>query len=115
MQRLDRRTLLRSTGTLAAAGLLAGCSSPESDSESGSGDDEDGGDMAETTEEDTSGDSGGSSSDASEEVSSYLSGVSNFDGTVTDMTGQDIVTVAVGTEGNGDASAFSPAAVGTVD
>lgn len=97
---LDRRTLLRSTGTLAAAGLLAGCSGDGGES---------GGESDETaTSTAASGDDNG---DVSEEVTSYLSDVSNFDGTVSDMTGQDTVTVTVGAEGNGGNYAFAPAAV----
>ena len=111
---LDRRTLLRSTGAIAAAGLLAGCS--------GDG----GGDATESstedvmtesetdemmTESETDGDSSGSSREASQEVADYLSETSNFDGTVSDMTGQDTVTVSVGAEANGGAFGFDPAAV----
>jgi len=111
MEPLDRRTLLRSTGALAAAGLLAGCSSPEGESESDGGSDDGGDGDSGDTQETTSGDSGSSSGGASDAVSSYLSDVSNFDGTVSDMTDQDTVTVMVGVDGNGGAFAFSPAAV----
>ncbi|QLH76401.1 halocyanin domain-containing protein [Halosimplex rubrum] len=40
----------------------------------------------------------------------WFDGVGNYDGTV-DMTGQDEVTIEVGTEGNGGPFAFGPAAV----
>lgn len=99
---MDRRTLLRSTGALAAAGLLAGCSG---NGGNGGGD----GGSDETTTSTTASSDG--SGEVSEEVTSYLSSVSNFDGTVSDMTGQDTVTVMVGAEGNGGNFAFAPAAV----
>jgi halocyanin-like protein len=41
----------------------------------------------------------------------YLSDVGNFDGTTADMTGQDQVTIQVGSQGNGGAFAFGPPAV----
>jgi halocyanin-like protein len=41
----------------------------------------------------------------------YLDDVGNFDGSVTDATGQSEVTVGVGTEGNGGNLAFDPPAV----
>ncbi|WP_018258298.1 halocyanin domain-containing protein [Halomicrobium katesii] len=100
---LNRRTLLRSTGAIAAAGLLAGCS--------GDG----GGDATESATDDemteSATDSGGSSMEASDEVAEYLGETSNFDGTVADMTGQDTVTVTVGSEANGGAFGYDPAAV----
>jgi len=94
---LNRRTLLRSAGSIAAAGLLAGCSGGDG------GDGESGGDGGS--------DGDGESGEASQEVADYLSETSNFDGTVADMTGQDTVTVEVGTEGNGGAYAFAPSAI----
>ncbi|MFC4548922.1 MULTISPECIES: halocyanin domain-containing protein [Halorussus] len=81
----DRRTVLRSLGSLAAAGLLAGCTSI--------GNDGDGGD----------GGSGGS-------VDDWLSDTGNYDGVV-DRTGEDAVTVEVGAKGNNGANAFAPAAI----
>jgi len=41
----------------------------------------------------------------------WLDDVDNYDGTVTDMTGQSEVTVEVGAEGNGGPFAFAPPAV----
>ncbi len=43
-------------------------------------------------------------------IHEYLSGVSNYDDELTDLTGEDEVTVTVGAEGNGGYLAFSPAA-----
>jgi halocyanin-like protein len=45
------------------------------------------------------------------EASAYLASSENFDGTATDMTGTDTVTIDVGAEGNGGNFAFSPVAV----
>ncbi|MFB6156286.1 MAG: halocyanin domain-containing protein [Haloferacaceae archaeon] len=61
------------------------------------------------TETDTSTPTDGGGGAAS--VESYLSDVSNFDGTVVDATGQSEVTVDVGTSGNGGNFAFAPPAV----
>ena len=41
----------------------------------------------------------------------WMGDVDNYDGSVTDATGQDEVTVEVGTQGNGGAFAFGPPAV----
>jgi halocyanin-like protein len=51
----------------------------------------------------------GGSSDGS--FDGWLDGVSNFDGTVADRTGESEVTVTVGAEGNTGNLAFAPAAV----
>ncbi|MBO4246500.1 halocyanin domain-containing protein [Halomicrobium sp. IBSBa] len=108
---LNRRTLLRSTGAIAAAGLLAGCSGDGGDATESATDDE----MTESaTEEEmteSATESGGSSMEAGDEVANYLGETSNFDGTVADMTGQDTVTVTVGAEANGGAFGYDPAAV----
>ncbi len=45
------------------------------------------------------------------EVAHWLSGVSNYDGTITDATGTKRTTVTVGAEGNGGEFAFDPPAV----
>jgi len=105
---LDRRTLLRSTGAIAAAGLLAGCSSDGESGDGGDGGSGDGSDGGDGGSDDTT---TTADTEASEEVASYLDGVSNFDGTVSVMTGQDTVTVSVGAEGNSGNFAFAPAAV----
>jgi len=54
---------------------------------------------------------GGGGGSGSSKFDGYLSDTSNFDGSVTDETGSDTVTVKVGTQGNNGANAFSPAAV----
>jgi halocyanin-like protein len=41
----------------------------------------------------------------------WMSDVGNYDGTVTDRTGQDSVTIEVGAQGNGGGFAFAPPAV----
>jgi halocyanin-like protein len=81
--RIGRRTYLAAVGGVGAA-ALAGCSG-------GGGD-------------------GGDGGSAPEEVSNYLGGAGNFDGSVEDMTGSDEVTVKVGASGNNNWS-FGPAAV----
>jgi halocyanin-like protein len=105
---VDRRTILRSVGAAAVAGVLAGCSGGDggdgsSGSESGSDGGSDGGD----------GSSGsGSGSDGGgvpSEVEEYLSDAMNYDGTVADETGSGNVEVAVGAGDSG--LAFGPAAV----
>ncbi|PSP93979.1 halocyanin domain-containing protein [Halobacteriales archaeon QS_4_62_28] len=116
---LDRRTVLRSTGAVVTAGLLAGCGGDGG--EDGSGDDDGGGgeDGGTTdTETDTPTETemsteteGGETAGASQEVSEYLSETSNFDGSVSTMTDQDTVTVTVGAEANGGAFGFDPAAI----
>ena len=87
---VDRRTVLKATGAVAAAGLLAGCS-------------DDGG----------NGDGNDDSDDGDEEAMSFdgfFDGVDSYDGVV-DETGSDSVTVTVGTQGNGGTYAFDPTAV----
>lgn len=86
---MDRRAFIRRAGALVTAGTLAGCSGGEASSgEAGTGE---------------NGESGPS-------VESYLSDVSNFDGTVADRTGQSEVILKVGAEGNGGNFAFAPSA-----
>lgn len=86
----DRRSFMRAIGAVTVTGAVAGCSGGESSDDS----------------PDT-----GTGSDVPETVSSYLSETDNFDGSLTDETGSDAVTVDVGVEGNGGAFAFGPAAV----
>ncbi len=125
----SRRRYMRELGTAVVIGSLAGCS--------GDGGDADGGD---TTPTDTPTDSptatptptptptetsqqtptatpqetptatpaGGGTA----EIDEYLSDTDNYDGSITDRTGQDGVSVAVGAEGNGGGFAFGPAAIG---
>lgn len=122
--KLSRRRVLQATGVAATSGLIAGCSGDSGESESGgeetpTSEDESmetsteaptaASTEAETeasTEAPTSSDAG-----APDEVSEYLSDVSNFDGSLTDMTGQSEATVEVGAEGNDGFYAFSPAAL----
>ena len=86
----DRRSFMRAIGAVTVTGAVAGCSGGESSDDS----------------PDT-----GTGGDVPETVSSYLSETDNFDGSLTDETGSDAVTVDVGVEGNGGAFAFGPAAV----
>jgi halocyanin-like protein len=88
---VDRRTILRSVGAAAVAGVLAGCSGGDGgDGSSGSGSGSDGGGVP-------------------SEVEEYLSDAMNYDGTVADETGSGNVEVAVGAGDSG--LAFGPAAV----
>lgn len=119
--RYERRTFLRGVGTVALAGLLAGCGTG---SDSSDGEAADGGDG---TASDDNGDSndGGAEVDSptsapvtatptaenrGADVETFLADTSNFDGIV-DKTGTDAVTVAVGAEGNGAFFAFDPPAI----
>ena len=79
-----RRRVLTASGAVAAAGATAGPAA------------------AQDTDEDFEGWFGGEVKGAA---------TSNYDGSVTDMTGQDEVTVDVGAEGNGGPFAFGPAAM----
>ncbi|WP_302080386.1 halocyanin domain-containing protein [Salinibaculum rarum] len=78
---VDRRTVLRGAGALAVSGVLAGC---------GGGSDNSGGDVP-------------------SEVGDYLDGANNYDGSATDETDADSVTVMVGAGSNN--FAFDPAAI----
>lgn len=106
---VERRTVLGGIGSLAAAGLLAGCTTEtdggdESPEDGGSGDGDD--------SQDTPTADGSSEPEFDQAtVDEYLSNVENYDGTVVDERGSSSVTVAVGTEGNGGNYAFSPPAV----
>ena len=86
---VDRRTVLRGAGAVAVSGVLAGCGGGSDDGGDGGGD-------------------GGGGGGVPSEVSDYLSGANNFDGSVADETGSGNVEVKVGA-GNG--LAFGPAAV----
>jgi halocyanin-like protein len=81
---VDRRTVLRGAGALAVSGMLAGCGGDDGDENSGDG-------------------------DVPSEVSDYLDGANNFDGSVADETDADSVTIMVGAGSNN--LAFDPAAV----
>jgi halocyanin domain len=131
---VDRRTVLRSLGTVAIAGALAGCGgdgsgssdaggdggddsgSSDADSGDGSGDGNTGGDGGDSSgDSNTGGDGGdgggGASVGVPSEAEEYLSNVDNFDGSARDATGQSSVTVRVGTEANGGGFGYGPAAV----
>ncbi len=80
----DRRGFLRAAGGLVAVGLLAGCTG------------------------DGNGDGANGSGDGGPSVEEWLSGTDNYE-SVTDMTGEEAVTVEVGPSGN--EYAFEPAAI----
>ncbi|GCF13136.1 hypothetical protein Harman_10710 [Haloarcula mannanilytica] len=63
-----------------------------------------------TAQEET-GTSGGGGGGGPPDFGGFLDGVGNFDGSVTDATGQDTATVEVGVEANGGAYGFGPAAI----
>lgn len=86
----DRRSFVRAIGAVTATGAVAGCSGGE------------GSDDSPAT---------GTDSDVPDAVSSYLADTDNFDGSLTDETDADSVTIEVGADGNGGAFAFAPAAV----
>ncbi|MFB6142356.1 MAG: halocyanin domain-containing protein [Halorientalis sp.] len=104
---LDRRNFLRGIGAVTLVGTLAGCA--------GNGDQPAGTptDTPESTEPTTT--AGGTPTTAGGDIQSrvdeYLSDVSNYDGSITDRTGSDSVTVDVGAEGNGGNFAFAPPAI----
>jgi halocyanin-like protein len=109
---VERRTVLRATGAAIGGAALAGCTgsaTDTTDSPAGDAGGESGGETAATDDgsDETAGASGGGSSP---EFDGWLSDVGNYDG-VTDATGEDSVTVRVGTEANGGAYGFGPAAV----
>lgn len=83
MRDLSRRHFVRGTGAAIVVGTLAGCTGG------------DGGD-------------GGGEATPSQQVEDYLSDANNYDGTLSDQTGESEVTIDVGA-GNG--LAFGPAAV----
>ncbi|WP_226012523.1 halocyanin domain-containing protein [Halomicrobium salinisoli] len=55
--------------------------------------------------------SGGGGGGGTPDFGGFLDGVGNFDGSVTDATGQDSATVEVGVQANGGAYGFGPAAI----
>ena len=62
-------------------------------------------------EDNSSGGSGGSGQSQPPDFGGWLSDADNYSGSVTDMRGEEEVTVEVGTQGNGGPNAFSPAAI----
>jgi len=114
----DRRTVLRGLGTLAVAGVLAGCSgSSDGGGSDGGSDGSDGSDGGSNDGSDggsggsDGGSDGGGAGGVPSEVEEYLADVDNFDGSLEDATGQSEVTVQVGTGANGGNFGFGPAAV----
>lgn len=113
-----RRTVLRGVGTVAVAGLVAGCGSSRGDGDSeggngGSGDSSDESPESDSPGADSSdgaGDTETPTADRQTTVEAHLADTSNFDGFV-DRTGTESVAVAVGAEGNGAFFAFDPPAV----
>ena len=85
MTDMDRRAFVKVAGVTALAPAAAGCS--------GNG----------------NGDGNGGSSDVPDELDEYLSDANEYDGTIADHTGEDEVTVNVGTGDNG--FGFSPATI----
>jgi halocyanin-like protein len=117
---LNRRRFIRGVGAVSITAGLAGCSGGDGDgggdgggdtdtTESGDGetDTTEGGDGETDTTE--SGDGGSDGGDVPAAVEEYLSDANQYDGSVTDMTGSDSVTVDVGA--GSDGFAFAPAAV----
>ena len=90
--KLSRRRYLAGTGAALTIGTLAGCS--------GGGDGGDGADGS---------DGGNAVEDVPGEIDEYLSDARMYEGTITDLTGQDEVTVEVGAGDTG--FAFAPAAI----
>jgi halocyanin-like protein len=114
---LDRRRFLASIGTVVTGVSIAGCTAPGTGSGTGeqtpsAGTEADTGEeTAAPTETATEEATTAGGTDVPSSVSSYLSDTSNFDGSVTDATDQDTVTVDVGASGNNGNFAYAPAAV----
>jgi halocyanin-like protein len=117
---LSRRTLLRTGGTVAFAGLLAGCAGAGGSREQGTGTTAEPTPETETTAgevtttetetgttgagTDSSTTSGGASS---ADLESWFEDVGNYQ-EMTDMTGESTVEIAVGAEGNNGCYAYEP-------
>ncbi|SFR45238.1 MULTISPECIES: halocyanin domain-containing protein [Halorubrum] len=100
--KLSRRRYLAGTGAALTIGTLAGCSGGGDGSSGGGGDGSGGG---------SGGDGGGGTAvdDVPAEIDEYLADARLYEGTITDFTGEDEVTVQVGA---GDVGfAFSPPAI----
>lgn len=99
----NKSTTRRLFITATSAGVIsgfAGCSG----SEGGPGPEQsNGGTSPESTPENSGGDSS--------EITEYLDGVGNFDGSINEYTDQDSVTVEVGVEANGGNFGFGPPAI----
>lgn len=81
-----RRRVLKATGAIAAAGVLAGCAGLGNDGPSGTGDGN------------------------PDSVDEWLSNTGNYE-SIEDFRTEDSVTVKVGAQGNNGANAFEPAAI----
>ncbi|ELZ39573.1 halocyanin domain-containing protein [Halorubrum tebenquichense] len=98
--KLSRRRYLAGTGAALTIGTLAGCS--------GGGDGGDGSDGSDG-DDGMDGSDGGDGGDVPSEIDDYLADANQYDGSIEDLTGQDEVTIEVGT---GDVGyGFSPAAI----
>ncbi|WP_255195963.1 halocyanin domain-containing protein [Halorarius litoreus] len=109
----SRRRFLAATGSTALLAGLAGCSGGGGGDggDGGGGDGGDGGD-SEPTESPTES-SGGDYTEAEQRVVDYLEADpadGTFDGEFVDATGQDEISVTVGSQGNGGAFAYDPVA-----
>lgn len=96
---ISRRTFVISSGALATG--LTGCLGNGGDGDGGGNGDDGGGNASDGGQTDNG--NGG-------RFDGWFSDVGNYDG-VTDMTGEDQVTVDVGASGNGGNHAFDPPAV----
>lgn len=105
---LTRRRVLQVSGAAAMTTALAGCTGyggePDDDG-GGGGDSGSDGDDGGSSDGD-----GGSDGGGDVDFDGWFDDVSNYD-RVVDATDEDDVTVAVGTEGNGDYFAFDPPAI----
>jgi halocyanin-like protein len=101
---LQRRRFLVLSG-IAGTTLLAGCSGGGG-GDGGGGDSSDGDTGGDSNDGGGGGDGGGG--DVPSEVDEYLSGAQNYDGSVSDATGEDNPTVDVGA---GSGLAYGPAAI----
>lgn len=98
----ERRKFLSMAGGVAAAGLIAGCTSGNSGSEENTG--------ANDGSDGNGGNAGSNNSSGPSSVDEWLADTGNYD-SIEDMTGKSSVTVEVGAEGNNGANAFAPAAI----
>lgn len=95
---MNRRSVIKATGVIMGSAVLAGCSS---ENQAGQSDNAGTGEAQETT------------ADVSfpDDFGGWMDNVGNYD-TVTNMTGEDEITIDVAIEGNEGHYAFGPAAVG---
>jgi len=119
---LDRRRFIASIGTAVAGTSIAGCTapgtssgtgeqSPSAETEADAGEETAAPTETATAAEEEATATASGSGDVPSSVSSYLSETTNFDGSATDATDQDTVTVDVGASGNNGNFAYAPAAI----